>query len=77
MAEVRKTVRLSKEDFDYIMAQSDLETYHNWNRSDKTFSERFRNLIAFYKNEKVRQHREASDNRAQKSDKTDIRSQTE
>ena len=81
MDEVRKTIRLSKEEFDFIMNDEDLARGSVYSRYDpyrKSFSVRFRNLIERYKWQKkriedlVRQYQELSDKATETSDNSDI-----
>lgn len=72
--EVRKTIRFSKEDVDYIMNNIDLVKNYHYRNPETSFSERLRYMIERYKwqeeriSELVRQNQAMSDNRARLSD---------
>lgn len=74
MEEIRKTVRFSKEEYDFIMNEEELKSYQSWSISQRstTFSERFRNMIKLYKFQKKRIE-DLSDECARLSDKSDIK----
>ena len=77
--EVRKTVRFSKEEIDFIMNEDELKGHYCWDSYKSTFSVRLRNMIELYKQQKqrieclVKQNWELSDERARLSDKSDIK----
>lgn len=77
--EVRKTVRFTKEEVDYIMNNIDLVVGYHYNAARSSFSERLRHMIKRYKwqeeriTELVRRNRELSDKHADVSDKSDIK----
>ena len=79
--EIRKTVRFSKEEFDYIMSDDDLREPNRWSgyNDDTSFSVRIREMIKRYEFQKnrieglVKENKTLSDKCARLSDKSDIK----